>query len=160
MKDLFDELRDQLPADRGMKASKWEILSKGLSGVSRLSATAEPGLAAIDFVINLKQSHQDMAREIDLLRHELDSLRQGMPPFGPGGPPHSIVYSQGPVPYPPGAISHPSQPHSHQPPSSQSRPSSSENAFSSAAGQSSHQPSSAAVTNGSIPTARAEAPPT
>lgn len=30
MRDLFDELRDQLPADRGMKASKWEILSKGL----------------------------------------------------------------------------------------------------------------------------------
>lgn len=29
MKDLFDELRDELPADRGMKASKWEILSKG-----------------------------------------------------------------------------------------------------------------------------------
>jgi hypothetical protein len=29
MKDLFDELRDHLPADRGMKASKWEILSKG-----------------------------------------------------------------------------------------------------------------------------------
>ncbi|KAG6378547.1 hypothetical protein JVT61DRAFT_12812 [Boletus reticuloceps] len=100
MKDLFDELRDQLPADRGMKASKWEILSK-----------------AIDFVINLKQSHQDMAREIDMLRHELDSLRQGMPPFGPGGPPHSIVYSQGPVPYPP-PPPHPSQPHS-----SQSRPS-------------------------------------
>lgn len=33
MKDLFDELRDQLPADRGMKASKWEILSKGLSSL-------------------------------------------------------------------------------------------------------------------------------
>lgn len=31
MKDLFDELRDQLPQDRGMKASKWEILSKGMS---------------------------------------------------------------------------------------------------------------------------------
>jgi hypothetical protein len=30
MKDLFDELRDHLPADRGMKASKWEILSKGI----------------------------------------------------------------------------------------------------------------------------------
>jgi Helix-loop-helix DNA-binding domain len=29
MKELFDELREQLPADRGMKASKWEILSKG-----------------------------------------------------------------------------------------------------------------------------------
>lgn len=31
MKDLFDELRDNLPADRGMKSSKWEILSKGTS---------------------------------------------------------------------------------------------------------------------------------
>ena len=31
MRDLFGELRDQLPADRGMKASKWEILSKGAS---------------------------------------------------------------------------------------------------------------------------------
>ena len=33
MKDLFDELRDQLPADRGMKASKWEILSKGQQSI-------------------------------------------------------------------------------------------------------------------------------
>ena len=31
MRDLFDELRDQLPQDRGMKSSKWEILSKGES---------------------------------------------------------------------------------------------------------------------------------
>lgn len=38
MKDLFDELRDQLPADRGMKASKWEILTKG----SRFSSFLNP----------------------------------------------------------------------------------------------------------------------
>lgn len=30
MKDLFDELRDQLPAERGGKSSKWEVLTKGL----------------------------------------------------------------------------------------------------------------------------------
>ena len=42
MKDLFDELRDQLPADRGMKASKWEILSKGLPCSLHPRATAEP----------------------------------------------------------------------------------------------------------------------
>ena len=36
MKELFDELRDQLPADRGMKASKWEILSKGRTSHSAL----------------------------------------------------------------------------------------------------------------------------
>jgi Helix-loop-helix DNA-binding domain len=35
MKELFDELRDHLPADRGMKASKWEILSKGKSTYRR-----------------------------------------------------------------------------------------------------------------------------
>ncbi|KAJ4478083.1 hypothetical protein J3R30DRAFT_3682661 [Lentinula aciculospora] len=95
MKDLFDELRDQLPADRGMKASKWEILSK-----------------AIDFVNQLKQSHQDMAREIDMLRHELDAVRQnaGLPPF-PGPPPPHLVYAQGPIPapfpLPPGVLPHP-----------------------------------------------------
>lgn len=29
MKDLFDELRDILPVEKGLKTSKWEILSKG-----------------------------------------------------------------------------------------------------------------------------------
>ncbi|KNZ79806.1 Transcription initiation factor IIF subunit alpha [Termitomyces sp. J132] len=67
MKDLFDELRDQLPADRGMKASKWEILSK---------QSHRP--AAIEFVVHLKQSHQEMARELEILRHELDATRQGL----------------------------------------------------------------------------------
>ncbi|GJE84011.1 hypothetical protein PsYK624_000850 [Phanerochaete sordida] len=91
MKDLFDELRDQLPADRGMKASKWEILSK-----------------AIDFIGQLKQSHQEMSRDIDILRHELDGYRQGIPPpFGPGAPvfhPHAPppVGVQFPPPGPPG----------------------------------------------------------
>ena len=29
MKELFDDLRERLPSDRGPKTSKWEILSKG-----------------------------------------------------------------------------------------------------------------------------------
>ena len=29
MKDLFDQLRDLMPQERGSKASKWEILTKG-----------------------------------------------------------------------------------------------------------------------------------
>ncbi|KZT12735.1 uncharacterized protein LAESUDRAFT_753783 [Laetiporus sulphureus 93-53] len=132
MKDLFDELRDQLPADRGMKASKWEILSK-----------------AIDFIVTLKQSHQDMSREIDMLRHELDNLRHGMPPPFPGGP-QAVVYTHAPVgvptyPHPVPPSGPPPQPHqaasqhqgphsSHQPHSasaqpSLSRPGSSENVF-------------------------------
>ncbi|KAG1754042.1 uncharacterized protein EDB91DRAFT_1101304 [Suillus paluster] len=158
MKDLFDELRDQLPADRGMKASKWEILSK-----------------AIDFVATLKQSHQDMVREIEMLRHELESMRQGIPPFGPGGPPHTMVYGQGaPVPGsyppPPGTIPHP-PPHQHQQPPHQpqplSRPPSSENPYPAGGAPTTHSaaptvaPSAAPVTNGaaSIPTNKSEVQP-
>ncbi|PFH52727.1 hypothetical protein AMATHDRAFT_188799 [Amanita thiersii Skay4041] len=120
MKDLFDELRDQLPADRGMKASKWEILSK-----------------AIDFVTQLKQSHQDMIREIEMLRHELDAIRQGIPPFPGGPPPHAVVYTQGPPvpgqypPPPPGVLQHQPPPQPHPP---LSRPSSSQNTFPPGAG--------------------------
>ncbi|KAM5532308.1 hypothetical protein V8D89_005999 [Ganoderma adspersum] len=105
MKELFDELRDQLPADRGMKASKWEILSK-----------------AIDFIVNLKQSHQEMSRDIELLRHEVEGYRQGMPPPFAGAPPHAVVYGHGPPvgvpPYapPPGAPGAHQPPPQHQPP--------------------------------------------
>ncbi|KAG9127585.1 hypothetical protein FRC07_011903 [Ceratobasidium sp. 392] len=60
MKDLFDELRDHLPADRGMKASKWEILSK-----------------AVDYIGQLKQSYAEVTHELDLTRHELETLRPG-----------------------------------------------------------------------------------
>ncbi|KAK0206560.1 hypothetical protein DFS33DRAFT_1372838 [Desarmillaria ectypa] len=115
MKDLFDELRDQLPADRGMKASKWEILSK-----------------AIDFVAQLKQSHQDMAREIDMLRHELDVARQGggLPPFPPGGgPPGHPVYGQPPPGVPPYPLPPPAALQQHPPPPPLSRPASSQGVF-------------------------------
>ncbi|EPQ59254.1 hypothetical protein GLOTRDRAFT_136174 [Gloeophyllum trabeum ATCC 11539] len=118
MKDLFDELRDQLPADRGMKASKWEILSK-----------------AIDFIVQLKHGHQEMAREIEMLRHEVDNMRAGMPPFAPGGPP-PMGYAQGPPPmahnhYAAPPVSHPPHPtHPPQQPSQPvSRPGSSQNAY-------------------------------
>ncbi|KIP10610.1 hypothetical protein PHLGIDRAFT_221070 [Phlebiopsis gigantea 11061_1 CR5-6] len=122
MKDLFDELRDQLPADRGMKASKWEILSK-----------------AIDFIANLKQSHQDMSRDIDVLRHEVEGYRAGIPPpFVTGGPPPHVVYGHGPPPvgvqYAPGPPPGPGGPPQHvQPPPHAvqplSRPGSSQNAY-------------------------------
>lgn len=102
---------------------------------------------AIDFVNQLKQSHQDMAREIDMLRHELDAVRQnaGLPPFA--GPPPHVVYGQGPpipapYPLPPGVMPHPPQhpvqqqhpiPQQHpQHPSPQpplSRPASSQNMY-------------------------------
>jgi hypothetical protein len=123
MKELFDELRDQLPADRGMKASKWEILSKGISCTNSYNVGLTNIPSAIDFVVQLKQSHQDMAREIDMLRHELDNVRGGgVPTFGPGGPPHPVVYGQPPLvsqQYAPSTMSHPPSQQLSRPPSSQ-----------------------------------------
>ncbi|KAH9843830.1 uncharacterized protein C8Q71DRAFT_844663 [Rhodofomes roseus] len=82
MKELFDELREHLPADRGMKASKWEILSK-----------------AIDFINNLKHTCTEMQREIDMLRHEVETMRHGLPPpYAGGPPPPGVLYGHGPPP--------------------------------------------------------------
>ncbi|KAK4686112.1 hypothetical protein P7C73_g4019, partial [Tremellales sp. Uapishka_1] len=81
MKDLFDELREQLPADRGMKASKWEILSK-----------------AVDFISHMKAQHADMIREIEGLRRDLEIARTN----GPQATPYPTAsYYSIPAPYPP-----------------------------------------------------------
>ncbi|KAI5850269.1 hypothetical protein DFP73DRAFT_591127 [Morchella snyderi] len=58
MKDLFDELRDQLPAERGGKSSKWEVLTK-----------------AIEYINQLKQNQDNMGRTIEQLQHEVETLR-------------------------------------------------------------------------------------
>ena len=86
MKDLFDELRDQLPADRGMKASKWEILSKGILFLS-LSQSHTQRTIAIDFVVQLKRSHQELAQEVEILRQQVHGQQrsEAMSGFPPGG---------------------------------------------------------------------------
>ena len=117
MKDLFDELRDQLPQDRGMKASKWEILSKGLWTARSFDSFVDRHFSqiAIDFIAHMKQSHADMSREIEMLRHEVESFRQGMP-FHPGAPPHPVLYGQHVVPTFPGMHQPPPPPHPAAPP--------------------------------------------
>ncbi|TCD66982.1 hypothetical protein EIP91_000662 [Steccherinum ochraceum] len=148
MKDLFDELRDQLPADRGMKASKWEILSKGnvRTGLLESCGIHKSYCSAIDFISNLKQTHQDMSREIDMLRHEMDSVRQGIPPFPPGGAP-PMYHPGGPVPpFPPPPPGPGAPPNAHlgpppplpQPPLS--RPDSSQTTYPPSAGPNPHLP--------------------
>ncbi|KAF8974560.1 hypothetical protein BDZ97DRAFT_1900192 [Flammula alnicola] len=126
MKDLFDELRDQLPADRGMKASKWEILSK-----------------AIDFVAQLKHSHQEMAEELDALKRQVHGQRpEGMSGFPPGGPPPHGGYGQVQPSimgtFPPIPPQH-MQPHQSSANQSDSRPDSTQNMYPSSAQHSSTQ---------------------
>ena len=64
---------------------------------------------AIDFIAHMKQTHTDMSREIEMLRHEVESFRQGMS-FHPGGP-HPVLYSQHVVPPFPGMHQGPPPPH-------------------------------------------------
>ena len=92
MKDLFDELRDQLPADRGMKASKWEILTKGASPSLRWTLLTSCVLA-VDYIHSLKTTQHEMSRELELLRHELDSIRSNVPAAPTAGYPSGGVTS-------------------------------------------------------------------
>ncbi|CAD6585733.1 MAG: hypothetical protein TREMPRED_004227, partial [Tremellales sp. Tagirdzhanova-0007] len=86
MKDLFDELRELLPAERGTKSSKWEILSK-----------------SIDFVSHLKNANGDLLREVDKLHREVEVARGGTEAFQQGAyHPYQISSTYPPPgPYPP-----------------------------------------------------------
>lgn len=83
MRDLFDELREQLPADRGMKASKWEILSK-----------------AVDYIQALKTQVTDASRTIEMLHRDL-ALARGETPGNPQ--PWASSYHNFNLPYVPHA---------------------------------------------------------
>ncbi|POR39716.1 Protein esc1 [Tolypocladium paradoxum] len=86
MKELFDQLRDLMPQERGSKASKWEILTKAIAEHQRQTDH-----------IRLLQSHYNTAlAENEMLRREMHGLRmdgahsaghaqQGPPPPPPQG---------------------------------------------------------------------------
>ncbi|KAI0970295.1 hypothetical protein F4678DRAFT_462525 [Xylaria arbuscula] len=65
MKELFEQLRDLMPQERGSKASKWEILSKAITEHQRQA----------DHIKQLSNHYQNSAAEADMLRREMDRLR-------------------------------------------------------------------------------------
>ncbi|KAL1862879.1 hypothetical protein VTK73DRAFT_6589 [Phialemonium thermophilum] len=65
MKELFEQLRDLMPQERGSKASKWEILTKAITEHQRQSES-----------IKMLQSHcTTMQETMAMLRQENNSLR-------------------------------------------------------------------------------------
>jgi hypothetical protein len=65
MKELFDQLRDLMPQERGSKASKWEILTKAIAEHQKQHEH-----------IRLLQSHYNTAAaENEMLRREIQGLR-------------------------------------------------------------------------------------
>ncbi|ODA81935.1 hypothetical protein RJ55_00440 [Drechmeria coniospora] len=97
MKELFDQLRDLMPQERGSKASKWEILTKAIAEHQRQSEH-----------LRMLQSHYNTAlAENEMLRRELHGARmEGAhavghgPPHGPPPPASSHPQGTQPGPYP------------------------------------------------------------
>ncbi|KAI0506125.1 hypothetical protein F5B22DRAFT_625302 [Xylaria bambusicola] len=65
MKELFEQLRDLMPQERGSKASKWEILSKAITEHQRQA----------DHIKQLSTHYQNTIAEADMLRREMERLR-------------------------------------------------------------------------------------
>ncbi|RGP59320.1 hypothetical protein FLONG3_11225 [Fusarium longipes] len=93
MKELFDQLRDLMPQERGSKASKWEILTKAIAEHQKQQEH-----------IRLLQAHYNTAAaENELLRREIHALRventqlRGSPSSAPtpaSGPPSATYQSE------------------------------------------------------------------
>lgn len=66
MKELFEQLRDLMPQERGSKASKWEILTKAISEHQRQN----------DLIRQLQAHVGAQQQEIDMLKRELDRLHR------------------------------------------------------------------------------------
>ncbi|KAG6019292.1 hypothetical protein E4U41_003301, partial [Claviceps citrina] len=65
MKELFDQLRDLMPQERGSKASKWEILTKAIAEHQRQN----------DHLRVLQLHYNTAAAENEMLRRELHNMR-------------------------------------------------------------------------------------
>ncbi|GAB0134586.1 hypothetical protein EsDP_00002951 [Epichloe bromicola] len=65
MKELFDQLRDLMPQERGSKASKWEILTKAIAEHQRQT----------DHIRVLQAHYNTAASENEMLRRELQKMR-------------------------------------------------------------------------------------
>jgi helix-loop-helix DNA-binding protein len=108
MKELFDQLRDQMPQERGSKASKWEILTKGTSTPETTPpdrANPDPAITEherLSHALHQSQtSNVNLMNELESLRRENHSLLHQLKQGGP--PPPPIQQAPGPPPPPVGA---------------------------------------------------------
>ncbi|TFB04027.1 Protein esc1 [Trichoderma ghanense] len=99
MKELFDQLRDLMPQERGSKASKWEILTKAIAEHQKQSEH-----------IRLLQNHiNTVMADNDMLRRELQGIQMEQHSRYVGG----MDRQQGQVPAP--GHAGPSAPYSSDP---------------------------------------------
>ncbi|PHH51099.1 Protein esc1 [Ceratocystis fimbriata CBS 114723] len=117
MKELFEQLREMMPQERGAKASKWEILTKAINEIRRLNDTMRNMSIHYNGAVNEIENHR---REIHGLRMENAELRAKINSHGLGH--HSSSHSSAapPPPHTPHS-SHPTT-QQHPPPPSPAQP--------------------------------------
>jgi hypothetical protein len=71
MKELFDALRDEMPQERGSKASKWEILTKAIN----------EHRAQKEYINVLQSRCNSLMSENEIMRRELQSARMDDPRY-------------------------------------------------------------------------------
>lgn len=98
MKELFDQLRDLMPQERGSKASKWEILTKAIAEHQRQT----------DHIRLLQAHYNTAASENEMLRRELQKMRMESSQLR--GDLSSTGHTQQGPPAPPPAAPAPAQP--------------------------------------------------
>ncbi|KAI0203856.1 hypothetical protein F4808DRAFT_390350 [Astrocystis sublimbata] len=101
MKELFEQLRDLMPQERGSKASKWEILSKAITEHQRQA----------DHIKQLSSHYQNSASEMDSLRRELDRLRMENSQLRGGIPAGPVPANQSAPAHPPAVDSYAQDPY-------------------------------------------------
>ncbi|KAI0136662.1 putative HLH transcription factor [Xylariales sp. AK1849] len=80
MKELFEQLRDLMPQERGSKASKWEILTKAIAEHQKQQDYIKQ---LSGHCANVQQESELMRRELERLRVENSQLRSGAPNGAP-----------------------------------------------------------------------------
>lgn len=86
MKELFEQLRDLMPQERGTKASKWEILTKAIQEHTRQTNTIRDLQSHVqqlaEEVTKRDAQMEDMRRQIQELQYRQSHSMQGPPPPG------------------------------------------------------------------------------
>lgn len=100
MKELFEQLRDLMPQERGSKASKWEILTKAITEHQRLQDTVRSATQHSNAISNdmaaIKNELHSLRMENQQLRADMASLHANSGANGQAPPGMSDPFSRGP----------------------------------------------------------------
>ena len=77
MKDLFEDLNKAVPANGGAKASKWEILTKGIVWCPGSAKCTEANLStAIEYIDRTQHNERQLQSDVQRLQRDSDYARE------------------------------------------------------------------------------------